>query len=275
MRVSASLIKTWMSCPLQARFRYMDKLPDVSNAKAAFGSCVHLALEYYNTHDGDISGALAKFLDAWDDPAKIGSPFSYWPRGSTYGGLQNRGIEILREYHDKQKWESRYVVAAEHKFVVPFGDHELSGIVDLLETKKSGRGKNTLKIVDYKTNSVAPKEMQLRLDIQFTAYAYAVEQPEFWVGIKDGERLYEQQKSMLKMPFWYHLMSNKEMKCGERTDADFMRLYRCVDEITKAVEHQVFVPNISGESCTFCPYADPCGLPFKGSSQEEEEDEVF
>jgi CRISPR/Cas system-associated exonuclease Cas4 (RecB family) len=276
MRLSASMMNTWMKCPLQAKFRYFDHLPDSINAKTAFGSCIHHALEHYN-NSGDLESSIELFRKVWDDPALIGSSFDWWPKFTSFGGLMNRGVEILREYDEKLKWESRTVVATEHRFRVPFGNHQLTGIVDLIEVKKSGRGKNVLRIIDYKSASRAPSLSELRVNIQFTVYHYASMQKEFWVGdgpeypgMDDGERLWYMFQNFPRRSYWYHLMTNKEIDAGERDDADFNRLHRVANEIEKAIQHDVFVPNISGESCVFCPYTEPCQLPIRGNRDEDE-----
>lgn len=260
---------------MQAKFRYIDKLPDVSNAYSAFGSCIHHALDHYN-RTADVEAAVAVFVDVWDDPSKIDKAFDYWPKYTSYSGMLNRGIDMLREYHEKQKWENRIVIASEHKFNVPFGDHRISGIVDLLEMKKSGRGKNTLKIVDYKTSSKPPRITELKLNIQFTAYFYASMQPEFWLGDEgnpghpDGQNLWDRLQDAPRAAFWYQLNSNKEINVGERDDADFRRMYRAVTEIARALELGVFVPNISGDTCLYCPYTDPCGVVIPETEREED-----
>lgn len=268
MKFNASLLKAWMGCPLQARFQEIEKLPRLNNAKAVFGTCIHAALEDYNK-TGNATGSIAYFKDLWDDPSKLGRPIDVWPKFTTYGGLRKRGIEIIQEYADRHKWETRTVVATEHKFCVPFGEHLLSGIVDLVEKKKSTKGKSVLRIVDYKTNSKQPNLVQLRLDIQFTIYDYASRQPEFWMGFEDdqryrglpdGEKLYEMYQNMDRKLIWYHLWGNKEINAGDRDDMDMMRLYRVLNEVERAVTHEIYVPNISGDTCTYCDYVDRCGV---------------
>lgn len=281
MRVSASMLTTWMTCPLQARFHYVDQLPSEINAKTAFGSCIHHALHLYNTNF-DVEQAVAEFRRVWNEPALIGAEFAYWPRATTFGGLMNRGTEILREYDAKQKWEKRRVLGAEHRFLVPFGVHEISGIVDLLEAKKSGKGVETIRVVDYKSNSKLPFGPQLRVNIQFTAYVYASLQPEFWLGngpdypaLPNGQFYWETLKDTPRRAIWYHLMANKEIDAGERDDNDFMRLYRVACEVERALDAQVFVPNISGESCVYCPYTDPCGLHIPTEEEMREQETAF
>jgi CRISPR/Cas system-associated exonuclease Cas4 (RecB family) len=262
------MMTTYMSCPLQAKFREIIKLPYQQNAKASFGSIIHKCLDEYN-HTGDIDTALSNFKKWWHEPELLGVAPDYWPKFTTYSSLRTRGIEILEEYHKKNKWETRKVVATEHRFCVPFGEHELSGIVDLLEVKKDGKGQKVLNVIDYKTNSTAPSKTNLRLNIQFTTYVYAAMQPEFWFGngedkyppIPEADKWFSSLQDAKRRGVWYHLWTNKAIDAGDRDDEDFMRLYRCCVEIEKAIKNDVYVPNISGESCTFCDYIEPCGLP--------------
>lgn len=263
MKFSASQISTWMGCPLQAKYTYIDKRKgeDRQNAAASFGTCIHDALEQYNG-DGDMTRAIARFLHTWENPAVLGCEPDVWPKRMTYGGLRETGVQILTEYHETCSWSKREVIGAEHKFCVPFGDHLLSGIVDVIEATSK-----RLKIVDYKSAGSRPNYDQLYLNIQFTIYYYASLQPEFWMGYGDksyykgfpnGEELYERFMDVERVAIWYHLRTNKEINCGKRDELDFMRLYRCCEEIQKAVERDVYVPSISGDSCIWCPHTDVC-----------------
>lgn len=277
MRVSASRLDTWMSCPLKAKFRYLDNLPSKQSAKASFGTCIHAALEHYNKHH-HVDTAIAMFKDYWANPEKLGVTPEYWPKYATFGGLMAQGIDLLREYDAKLKWEDREVIETEHKFLVSFGKHEITGFVDLIEVKKNKRGQDVLRIVDYKTNAKAPYVNALKLNIQFTAYVYASLQPAFWVGantdfpgLPNGEELYERFIDTPRRGIWFQLMQNKEYDAGPRDDTDFLRMYRVCHEIERAIENEVFVPNISGDSCTFCDYQEPCGLPYRPKDPEEDD----
>lgn len=265
-RVSASKLRTWMACPLQAKFQYVDKLPRKQNASASYGACIHHALRTYNK-TGDVEQAIADFLFAWEHPEQLDVVPETWSKGTNFGSLRSRGLATLRKYHEQVAWEHREVIALEHPFVVPFGEFELVGIVDLVEARRGNLGEDELHIVDYKTNKRQPYKNVLAWDVQFTCYAYAATQPEFWFGtndspaIPDAEAYWERFKDTTPLAFWYHLETNKEIFAGNRGDADFMRLYRIAKEMQRAKELEVYVPNLSGESCTFCPYQEPCGLP--------------
>lgn len=283
MKFSASMLSTWENCQKQAEFKYMDHIPDPgTHAKTWFGTAVHAALEDFGNveqirGEGDVKRAQDIFLRMWTNPEKFGGHITEW-RGSQYGTLRLRGLKIITDYADKQKWEPREVIATEHKFCVPFGDHLLSGIVDLLEWKVSGRGVPTLKITDYKTSSMKPTLEELRLNLQFTIYNYASRQPEFWFGyteedwhpplvvkypmmgetFEESEALYERFKNAPRRGSWSHLWTNVELDAGERSEEDFERMYVLLDGVSRAVEHKVFIPSIRSSSCKWCAYKGVC-----------------
>lgn len=275
MRFSASRVKTWMDCPLRAHFHYDLKLPtDRINAKAVFGTCIHKALEHYNL-TGNHKGARTMFLDLWQNPEKVGAPVHqlWWPKYTSFGSLKERGTQIIDEFHERCEWDKRTVIATEHPFCVPFGEHELMGYVDLVETRMSGKGKNLLRIVDYKTASKQPNYAALNLDVQFTIYLYASTCREFWFGatlpdgspdpdfppVDNAEWMYQMYNNLPRRAIWYHLWGPKEIDAGRREEADFMRLYRVCCEIDKANQAGIHVPKL-GENCQLCDYRDPCGI---------------
>jgi len=267
-----------MTCPLQAHFQYNIKVPvEKNNAKAVFGNCIHTALEHYNK-TGSHDGAVKIFLDLWHNPEKVGAPANtlWWPKMTNFLGLRQRGIEILGDFHERCEWDTRTVIATEHAFLVPFGEHELTGYVDLVETRKSGKGKNLLRIVDYKTAARKPNYGELTLDVQFTIYLYASMQPEFWFGnpitLPDGtvnttdfppmdnaEWMHSMYDGLPRRAIWYHLWTLSEIDAGPREQKDFERLYRVCCEIDKADKAGIHVPKL-GEHCTLCDFRDPCGI---------------
>lgn len=278
MRLSASRMNTWMTCPKQAFFKYSGQFDgEPQNAAASFGTCIHHALDFYNQTQ-DINNAIALFDDVWHNPEKLDVVPDVWPRYSSFTGYHEKGINALKSYDEQLNWGNRTVLASEHKFLVPFGKHELTGFVDCLELAGSKRGQ-VVKTVDYKSSARAPRLESLRLNCQFTIYDYASRQPEFWLGngedfppMENGEHWWTFAQDLPRQNIWYGLMQKKEFDAGERGQADFMRLYRVADEIERAIEHDVYVPNISGDSCLYCPYGDPCGLPILPSEMTVEVD---
>jgi len=279
VRFSASRLKLWMNCPLAAHYRYDEMLPSPGvNGKTVFGTVIHAALEHYN-NTGNYDETVEKFKADW---AKPPTEPAWWPRSTSYASLRTKGLEILEAMKTHYRFQDRVVLGTEVPFLVPFGDHELTGFVDLVETQRSGNGTELLRVVDYKSASRAPTKFELVLDIQFTVYVWAVSQREFWVGAKDnpdfpgienGEWLWETiGRDLPKRAIWSGLWNGKELDAGPRTDDDFNRLYRLCDEIVRATEHEVFVPKI-GEQCGICDYVEPCAMEIPVALRERTEDD--
>lgn len=274
MKLSASLIKSFMKCPTQAYFNIVERVPQRQHAAASFGSAVHLALELYN-NTKDVEAAVHCFLFAWDHPEEFDIEPQIWAPRTSFGAYRQKGIEIIRTYHENHQWVKREIIGTEVRFMVDFGDHQLSGMVDLLETPTDS---TLLKVTDFKSG-YRPSANNLHLDIQFTTYMYAVQQKEFWCGhpdepdkycgLENGEELFERFKSYDIEGYWYDLKKNKEYNVGPRTERDFARLLRCCDQIARAVELDVFVPDISGETCGVCSYNEICPVYLSPTSPTE------
>ena len=245
-----------MRCPQQAKFKEVLRLPEPQHAKTTFGTCVHDALELYN-NSGDIDRAVERFKTTWEDPAILNAEVDLWPQNTSWGELRERGIASILRFHEDNKWETRTIVANEHKFLVPFGDHTLTGFVDCIEIVGAGKNKE-LRIIDYKTSSYVPTHLELRMNVQFTIYLYASMQPEFWTNIPNGEKLFEGLRDVPRRGVWYSLWNHRRVDVGPRNDLDMERLYRVMLEIERAQEAEVYVPNISGESCMWCAYTNLC-----------------
>lgn len=265
MRLRQSTIKRFMSCPAQVRFAEIDQLPEPENWKQFFGTAIHFCLEKLNLGQVDTEQAKTLFLDLMQNPEKLACNPTVMPKMTTFGGLENKGLWILDNFAGKYRWEDRQLVATEHQFLVPFGRHELSGTVDLIELRDNHKGKRILRVCDYKTNTRKPSFTELAVNVQFTVYSYATQQREFWVGngadypgLPDGEAMFEALADVERRSIWYHLWTGAELDAGTRGEADIGRLYRVCDEIERAIELDVFVPDISGETCIFCPYVKPC-----------------
>lgn len=282
IRFSASRLKTWSACPLQAKFKYLDLLPESKNAKASYGTIIHHALKLLND-TGNLRQAIEAFKDLWANPDKVGLSPDWWPKRTTYDGLLAQGIDVLEKYSASLMWDNRIVLATEHPFLVPFGRFELTGFVDLLEVRRSGNGRKLVKVVDYKGGSWRPNQAELHLDIQFTSYLYAADQPEFWMGhptdpdfpgMPHGDELYEEYKDTPRRAIWYHLNNQQEIDAGKRTEEDYARLYRLAEETIRAQEAGVFVPRI-GEACGLCSWTKECGITIPTKEQIREDPDAW
>lgn len=260
MKFSPSMIQTWMKCGLQAKYKYVDKLEEKgTNAAAEYGTAIHASLEHFNI-TGKEDEALEMFNTYWEQV--IVDPEVRLPARTTFASYRDKGFKMLNGYFEARKWADDIVIGQEVRFHVPFGRHTISGIVD----KVSVIPGETLKVTDYKTG-YRPNATNLGQNIQFTSYLYAAQQKEFWVGeegsdkyvgFPNGEQLFEEYSKLNFEGVWLDLRNGKEYNVGPRGTADYVRLHRCLDQIELAMEKQVFVPDISGDTCTFCAFQDRC-----------------
>lgn len=268
MRVSASKMATYAECPMRAKFRYIDKLPQRTSSAMVFGTCVHRGLEMF-LHTKNAEKAVEHFYKCWDDPETIGEKIDYWLRRQDFGSLRERGAKMIRTYVEKTERENRTVLASEYPFKVAIGEHEITGYIDLLELRGSQK-RGTITAVDFKTAAKKPYKDDLRHNLQMTTYHFAMLQPTFWLGfpgdeefkgLPDGAALYERYKTLRRKVVWWALAHGSEIDAGERGSADFERMYYLISEMDKATTSGIFVPNISGAACGWCDYTQECGLP--------------
>ena len=86
MKVSPSQIKTFMSCSLQGKYKYIDRIDRFSlGSSAHYGTSVHAGLEAL--HNGaSVDEAIQVFKDTWHyvEP-------SYWNRMTSESKFKDQG----------------------------------------------------------------------------------------------------------------------------------------------------------------------------------------
>jgi hypothetical protein len=115
---------------------------------------------------------------------------------------------------------------------------------------------------DWKTGK---KQTYLPHNIQFSAYAYATTQQEFWTGWEDpalpdgfGEdRGYELYKRLVDAPrhgWWINVMGGPDwLDAGVRTERDYRRFQHSVDQYVRARQAGIFQLNVDGSTCAVLP----------------------
>jgi hypothetical protein len=256
MRVRQSSLKQFGKCARQYYYsQILDLGGDQQGSLTVFGTIVHYAIDVYENYGYDLDLAIRTFRHYWDHPEELGETIDFWHRRSTKPGLQKRGIEMLRKYHELAPWTEGKLLGTEIHFVVPLGDHELEGTIDKLWYRP---GQKKVEVIDFKTSALVPEK--LRYNIQFTAYCYATERPEFWEFVPGWEHGYQEFYGWQRAGWWYHARRNKMFNAGKRGPDDYKRLLLSVEEMEKAIELQVFPLDYSGESCGWCAYAEGvCG----------------
>lgn len=281
MIIRQSDLKRWMECPLKVKY-HLDGTPQLQSASATFGSIVHDCVHWMETqiealnaatlpaqptaeqYNAILAQTIHRFQEFWIQPTLLDPTYQpqYYVRGSSWKGFMERGPKVLTDWFGIASWDTGAPLGREHPFYVPIGDgHTLHGTVDKLEVAYVGAvNGHALKLVDYKTNKKTPTYDYLAEDIQFSAYAYATYQPEFWASI-GGQEAYERFLSLPRWGEWVQLQGPKRMDAGLRTQRHFNRLVMACNAYAESVAMRIFVPTISGESCRYCEFREPCGLP--------------
>lgn len=264
MRLRQSDLKAWARCPLAWRYANVDDRPRSQNGSSVFGSVIHDCILYLET-TRDLEGALIRFEKLWVDPTVLRDDLriDYYVRGTNWTKFKEEGLRILRDWWSIVSWESDIVLAREQSFEVPVGDHTLVGTVDKLVARMVPKiGGPAIVVVDYKTNRKLPTYDYLGDDLQFTAYALATTNIEFWRGLDlaDPDAMFARFADAPRFGEWVALTGPKRMDAGLRTQVHYNRLAYAIDAMAASIDARVFVPNISGETCRYCEYRDLCGL---------------
>jgi hypothetical protein len=250
-----SLIKTWVRCPLILYWEQIEGLQREEMSASTWGTCMHEAvMKMEMAYDWQVGHDV--FTDLWDK-----AEYDYLLPRTSHKSYLDMGHRAIRDWWFLIQWESDVVLAREYTFTVPIGEHELTGTVDKLALRTLKHGEQVVLVSDYKTSSKVPTRDYLAHDLQFTSYAYATTQSEFWVNIPDGQQIFEKYANARRFGEWCHLRNTKRLDAGPREQYHYNRLNYAVDQISQAVTLGIFPPNISGEACEYCEYRKPCGLP--------------
>jgi CRISPR/Cas system-associated exonuclease Cas4 (RecB family) len=267
-------LKSYGRCAEQYRLQQAGA-PREQLSATAYGSVMHHALHVLE-RTGNLQAALETFEFYWHplNIEAICEPVQIWITGQSYGSLRLRGLDAIRKYHDLGKFKVGELLALEFEFVVPIhgtvdrqtGEpHYLGGTVDRLNLTSYQR-KPVVAAEDFKTGK---RPEYLRHDLQGTAYCYASEQPEFWIGnpawntdgfgLERGTDLLQRTDGAARRFTWIDLKALKYVDGGFRGPRDYERFRLAVQSIADAIQAEIFPLSISGEHCQHCPFRAICG----------------
>lgn len=175
-RLSYSSIDTYERCPLQYRYRYVERLEFEPKPALSFGSSLHAALEWFydvkTTHPPELDALLDKLKETWVSEG--------YADAAEEGRYLEEGLKLLTDYYYKNVGSFRVPVSLEEYFEVDLGGFVLTGKIDRVDRDPGG----TYEIIDYKTNRNLPPRERLAANLQLPIYQYAALQK--W-GISAGK----------------------------------------------------------------------------------------
>lgn len=274
MRISHTRLQNYQRCPESYRLKYEIGIKGKRSGNLSYGVVLHYAIQLYHDTGRNFSLAKRAFTHYWDNPDQLDVEIDYFLPRTSWSNFRDLGVSALEHYHEAYTTyqADEVIIASEVGFEVEVGQHTLIGYIDQLRITTDKSGRKSLNVADLKTG-IVPKA--LRWNQQFSCYVYALQFDALWQNIDDGERWREETKDLPITTTWVDLKSIpfREIKGGTRTQEDFHRLEKAVAALGEAIDKKIFVPTLSGTTCTFCDVQKECGLPDNELEHEDYEDD--
>ncbi|HXI03036.1 MAG TPA: PD-(D/E)XK nuclease family protein [Candidatus Saccharimonadales bacterium] len=246
---SHSRLSSYENCPLQYRYRYVDRIrTDFESIEAFMGKKVHETLEHVY---GDLDAARAAGVDeavAWFDRA--------WSTGLVPGvrvvrpDMQAEDYRRIGERCIRGFWEINYPFQIEPERIIGLElrvdialdkdrRYRMMGFIDRVQHAEAG----VIEIHDYKTSASLPREGSLRYDRQLPLYEMGIRQrfPQ-----TDQVRL-----------IWHYLAHGQTI-VETRTREQLDRVRRSCIALIQTLERVHDFPAKKGPLCAWCSYQEMC-----------------
>ena len=246
---SHSRLSTFETCPLQYKYRYVDRIKrDVETIEAFMGSRVHDTLEklYRDikiTKLNSIGDLTTYYNEQWEKHWHDG----IWIVKQEYTAQDYRrlGERCLRDYYRRhQPFDDGITLGLEEsvRICLDFSKkYWLIGFIDRLTQKPDG----SLEIHDYKTAGSLPSQEKIDKDRQLALYQIAIQ-----------ERFPDAKEVKL---IWHYVAFDRDFT-SQRTDQQQEELrQKTIELIDKIQTTTDFQPHAS-QLCYWCEYSDICPL---------------
>lgn len=244
--LSVSQVQCYLGCPLQYRFRYIDRIPPPWRPAAlAFGSSIHAALEWF--HRERLAGrtpdaeAVVSIFDAdWYAANLEPIVLAEWDSKES---LAEKGREMLRLYVETAgdvrplAVEDRFEIALVDPETGEILDLTLRGMIDLIEEDGT--------LVELKTAARSLDPGSLDRHLQLSTYALVV-------FLREGRVPKLRLDSLLKTK-----APRFDQRPTTRTIEDLAWTARLFAQVASAIRAGAFFPNPSWR-CTECEYFAHC-----------------
>mgnify|MGYP001302554037 CR=1 FL=1 len=242
--ISVSQINTYLRCPLQYYYRYIEGLIIPPNSALSFGKVTHKTAEdnykqkIETKEDLPLDEMQDRWAQYWDEAAQE----TEFEKDEKPGQIKDEGINCITTYH-KEISPNVQPVLVEEKVELSFAntDYTLLGYIDVVDENKM--------IIDTKTTKRTPSEDNIKKDIQLTAYSLCY------------QTLFEEKEAGVRLDY---IVRNKKPKIvqltANKTQDDINRFLKLVAYVVKAIENELFYPNVHNVTCSEkgCGYYHKC-----------------
>ena len=243
---SHSRINTYENCPLQFKFKYIDKIKDITGIEAFMGSQVHEAIHYIykKVKTGEIPAlklVLKYYKELWRK--NFNEKIRIVRKEFSAKNYFNTGEELIEKYYHNHKPFKENIIGMEKRVIIDLdgnGKHILTGFIDkLIHNKEEG----VYEIHDYKTSKWLKSQKELNEDKQLALYS---------IGVK---KLYPDAKNIILK---WHFLRHDVIKTSSRTEEEIKELKEKVIKIIEKVEKEDEWPAKKSGLCGWCGYNGLC-----------------
>ncbi len=234
--LSYSQIETFKTCPLQYRYRYIQRIPTLPSSAQSFGDTIHRTLREFcqGIKEGQnlTVKELLKILDInW-------SSIGYASKAHEEK-MKKRAEKMLEEFF--VKFDKKIVLKdLEQAFMIKVSPGlKIGGKIDRIDLK----GKK-MEIIDYKTGKTM-EQKEIDKSLQMTIYALAA----------TDKGIYNQKAENLIFTFYF--LDSGERRSTTRTSEELVEAKKEIIQKAKEIQMSLFEPQ-PGMLCDFCDYKLIC-----------------
>lgn len=279
-RLSYSHISTFEKCPLQYKFRYIDKIYVPPTKQLSFGRAIHSAVEEFqkliiegaiNLYSDNLESILESLLEKnWQSEGYENFDEERFWKQKGKKALVNYFLPWL-----KSQSELEYeIIGIEDWFEIDFDSCILVGKIDRIDFKVSDEAVY-YRIVDFKTSEKIPLRMQNSEDTQLYIYTFGAENI---LRKKLAQTGIEFNDIVLEKIMYIYLIPNNEVENSlDISHRSFMeRTIRSqIDKLLNAISENLY-PARTGKHCDWCDFKNICeaykSIFFFSSVSESKED---
>ncbi|MGB9911667.1 MAG: ATP-dependent helicase [Microgenomates group bacterium] len=235
--LSYSQIEAFNNCPLQYRYRYIQRIPIAPSAAQSFGDSLHKTLkEFYlqikkgkKLKEEDLISLLTKNWVSEGYASKIHEKQA-----------KEKGEEILRNFFRKEFNPKKIPKFLEQSFVIKLSPQlKIKGKIDRIDEEGE-----KLEIIDYKTGK-SWEQKEVDKSLQMTVYALAV----------TDQGIFAKKPENVVLSFYF--LETGEKKSTVRTKEQLEEAKKELLKKAKEIEESNFEPRPSN-LCDFCEYRLLC-----------------
>lgn len=243
--ISYTQVSTYIKCPLQYKFKYIDKIPKTDSLYKIFGSAIHEALKYRN-----IELLESEHCNPQD---VLGVASESWFRLLEHNNYKiqdhNCEFDLMMTVIDNylKRNDRPRIIESEPRCILDLAKTTngelkilLIGYIDGIISKNNG----TVEIIEYKTSGHAWNANRQHLELQ----------PDIYGLLLGADKLICNYDIMIKstIPKFQWLPT-------ERTQRNMVQALQTIKAVFKAIENNIYYP-IRSYLCNpkYCDYTQEC-----------------